>query len=160
MVCVIKHGRLNRQKGASSALGGQRILKLLLSLLIFGQLFACVPTIVTYTQSPEVVGWVIDETGNPVSGARVTLRDEEAIQYDITNEFGEFRLEAVEETRSVILMAASSTRGMLLTVDKDGKKYSHTLALLFSGRGYLAPNESVLVDPQGIRSFDALKRSL
>ncbi|WP_211327568.1 carboxypeptidase-like regulatory domain-containing protein [Umboniibacter marinipuniceus] len=118
------------------------------------------PTIVTYTQSPEVVGWVIDETGNPVSGARVTLRDEEAIQYDITNEFGEFRLEAVEETRSVILMAASSTRGMLLTVDKDGKKYSHTLALLFSGRGYLAPNESVLVDPQGIRSFDALKRSL
>ena len=132
----------------------------ILAIFALVMLSGCVPSIVSYTQSPEVHGRVIDEVGNPIAGARITLRGEDALQYGYTDEQGEFSLEAIEETRSVMLMAASSTRSMLLTVQVGSKKYSHPLVLIYSARGYLAPNEYVLIDEKGIRSFDAIERSL
>ncbi|WP_298636239.1 carboxypeptidase-like regulatory domain-containing protein [uncultured Umboniibacter sp.] len=132
----------------------------ILTICALVMLSGCMPTMVTYTQSPVVHGRVIDEVGNPISGARITLRGEDALQYGYTDEQGEFSLEAIEETRSVRLTSASSTRSMLLTVQVGSKKYSHSLVLFYSARGYLAPNETVLIDEKGIRSFDAIERSL
>jgi hypothetical protein len=136
------------------------LLRLALSICLVAMISGCFPSIVTYTQSPEIYGRVIDEAGNPIAGARITLRGEDALQYGYTDDLGEFSLEAIEESRSVSLMATSSTRSMLLTVQQGSKKYSHPLVLFYSARGYLAPNEHVLVDEKGIRSFDSIERSL
>ncbi len=92
---------------------------------------ACKPVNVAITA--DVAGSVVDDTGKPVAGARVTVRLKNNTGKATTDEKGEWTVTAVPIGRTVAGKTELDDTGAEVTVEVDGKKSKTATLTLKSG---------------------------
>jgi hypothetical protein len=92
-----------------------------------------VPEVITVIETAEVSGLIVDETGKPVVGARVTVKNKSHNGAAVSDDKGAFRIGGLPIGKTVDGRTELDDTAAELTIDVDKKKPSTTTLVLAKG---------------------------
>lgn len=137
----------------SSRLFYKKILRYVLALLIIGGVI--IPTL-TYFYIAHSTAPYIYEAGSdlPPSETALVLGTAKYLRNGKTNDFYKYRMEAAHD-----LYAGNMVNEILLSGDHHSKRYNEPQSMKVSLNERGVPDEAILLDPAGFRTFDSVIRA-